>query len=668
MRASLKGRRTPGAVTFMVSLSLAWGGCQAPDDDEGKVEVDGVPLAEGGAIEMQSAALTTVGSLAADAKVRSGSYANTNYGSSTTLQSDGDDAGTDYHSYLRFSVGNVGTISSAKLRLYVANGSAGPHTVKLVSDNSWSESGITWNNKPATGTTVGTIGQTTANTWVEVDITSVVAANKTVSLAIEPGSNDGLDLRSRNASSNKPQIVIEHGSSTATGIVADAKVRSGSYASTNYGSTTDLQSDSDDAGTAYHSYLRFTVGDVPSGSIVKLRLYVFNPSAGTHDIKAVSDNSRSESGITWNNKPAVGSTVATIGATAASGWVETDITSAVTANSTLSLAIVPNSTDGLDFNSRNASSNKPEILIQSGGGSNTISTDANLKVAFVGDTSDGTNWGNVLNLVKNEGAAAVVVAGDMTYDSDPNGWWSKTESVVGTSFPVFLARGNHDDSSWSGFLSKAANHLGGATRVNGSHDAAYKTLFRGLNIVAIKKYDTGSEISNLFGSDAHIWKVCQWHQNQNKMQVGGKGDEMGWDVYETCRQKGAIIITGHEHTYHRTKTMTNITSQIIDSTCSSGGTVCVGPGRTFVSVTGTGGTGLRGQVRCTPTESSPPYASLNTSDASCPIWASIYTTNQGAQYGAQFIVFNVDGNPKKALSYFKNISGQIIDQFTIYAD
>jgi hypothetical protein len=28
--------------------------------------------------------------------------------------------------------------------------------------------------------------------------------------------------------------------------------------------------------------------------------------------------------------------------------------------------------------------------------------------------------------------------------------------------------------------------------------------------------------------------------------------------------------------------------------------------------------------------------------------ASIYTTNQGVNYGAQFITFNVDGNPKKA--------------------
>ena len=297
-----------------------------------------------------------------------------------------------------------------------------------------------------------------------------------------------------------------------------------------------------------------------------------------------------------------------------------------------------------------------------------LATDPNLKIAFVGDTADGSNWGSVATLIKNEGAQAVMVAGDMTYDADAPGWWSKTESVFGQTFPVFLARGNHDDSSWSGFLGEAANHRGGATRTSGPHNAAYKHVFKGLSIVNIKKGDTATTINNLFSGDTSTWKVCGWHQNQNKMQVGGKGDEMGWAVYEACRQKGAIIITGHEHTYHRTKTMTNITNQTIASGCSSGSSLCVGPGRTFVTVVGTGGTGLRSQVRCTPTSSTAPFPSLNTSDASCPIWASIYTTNQGAKFGAQFITFNVDGNPKKARAYFKNISGTTIDSFVIFAD
>lgn len=193
-------------------------------------------------------------------------------------------------------------------------------------------------------------------------------------------------------------------------------------------------------------------------------------------------------------------------------------------------------------------------------------------------------------------------------------------------------------------------------------------MFRGLSIGTIKLGDTATSVNNLFASDNCLWRVCSWHQNMAKMQVGGKGDEMGWPVYEACRQQGAIIMSGHEHTYHRTKTLTNTQTQIIDTTCSGGSSLCVGAGRTFVNVVGLGGTGIRNQVRCTPSSTTVPFPSLNTSDASCPIWAAIYTSDQGANYGAQFITFNVGGNPKKATGYFKNISGATVDTFTITHD
>ena len=524
------------ALPLLLALPV---GCMTVGDDDAERD----PVVEGNA----SPLVTTTG-LQADAYVRSTS-AGSNFGNATTLLVDGNDGGAVMHTYLRFAIGNVGAITSAKLRLRVTNSSSGPNEIRRVSDNSWSETGITWNNKPATGALVASIGSVSSGTWLEVDITSIAQRNSTISLAIIPGTTDGLDMSSRNASSNQPQIVIDAAGSTG------AAGTTGAAGSTGAAGTTGAAGSTGAAGTT---------GAAGSGA-------------------------------------------------------------------------------------------RP-------------STDANLKVAFVGDTADGSNWRNVLSLAMAEGAAAVVIAGDMTYDSDPNGWWSATETVVGQSYPVFLARGNHDDSSWSGFLSEAANHMSVANRTAGPHDAAYKTVFRGLDMVAIRKGDTNTTVNNLFGSDNHIWKVCSWHQNQNKMQVGGKGDEMGWGVYEACRQKGAIIITGHEHTYHRTKTMTNTQNQTIDSSCSGGASLCVGPGRTFVTVVGTGGTGLRAQVRCTPTASTAPFPSLNTSDASCPIWASIYTTNQGANYGAQFITFNVDGNPKKATGYFKTISGQVIDTFTIFAD
>ena len=492
---------------------------------------------------------------------------------------------------------------------------------------------------------------------------------------------------------------------TTIGVDADSYVRSTST-STNYGTATTLLADGNDANATLQTYVRFTVPNVSGISNVKLRLRVTNAASGSstkfYEVRQVASTTWSETGLTWSNKPALGAVLSTFQSAASGTWLEVDVTSLATPGAAVCVAVVPNNiSDGVDFSSKEASSNQPQVVITSSGGAAgagaggaagagtagagtagaaagaggsgnagaLLPTDANLKIAFVGDTADGTNWGSVLSLVQAEGAQAVVVEGDMTYDADPPGWWSRTEGVVGTSYPVFLARGNHDDdSSWSGFLAKAANHLGGATRTAGPHDAAYKTVFKGLAIGTIKLGDTGTTVNNLFAGDDHLWRVCSWHQNMAQMQVGGKGDEMGWAVYEACRQQGAIIMSGHEHTYHRTKTMTNTQTQTIDSSCSSGSSLCVGAGRTFVNVVGLGGTGIRNQVRCTPSSTTAPFPSLNTSDASCPIWAAIYTSDQGANYGAQFITFNVGGDPKKASGYFKTISGSTVDTFTITHD
>jgi hypothetical protein len=278
-----------------------------------------------------------------------------------------------------------------------------------------------------------------------------------------------------------------------------------------------------------------------------------------------------------------------------------------------------------------------------------------LKVAFVGDTSTGTNWQNVVTLIKNEGAHAVVVAGDMSYSDNPAAWWSTTEGVLGASFPVFLSRGNHDDNTWAAYQTKAVNHLDNAVRVAGAHDANYKTTWRGLVIATIKKGDTDANITPFFTGDDHIWKICSWHQNQQTMQVGDKTDEMGWPVYEACRQAGAIIQTGHEHSYHRTKTLTAMQARTVDATCNAQGVLCVSPGRTFVTVSGLGGNSIRDQNLCLPTVY--PYGCNG-------VWDSIYTSNQNATYGAQFITFNVDGNPKKATGYFKTISTPTVPSVT----
>lgn len=488
--------------------------------------------------------------------------------------------------------------------------------------------------------------------------------------------------------------------------------------STNYGSETTLYADGDDgSGVDLSSLIEWSLSGITAGSVVQsatVTVRITNATANTYNVYGMV-RPWSEAQATWQNATS-SSPWATAGAMAASdrGAVVGTITGStgsktITLNSAgISLVQAwvdggtnagiliasPSNTDGLNVRSSEyaTATDRPKLTITylppdggggtggssgtggtSGGGAATggtstggttggsggeISTDANLKIAFIGDTDSGSAFTSVLNLIKDEGASAVVVEGDMSYSANPTAWWNALEGVLGTSFPVFISRGNHDDSSWSGYLAKAANHLGGATRVAGAHDANYKTTYRGLVIATVKKGDSGSNITPLLSGDAHIWKICNWHQNQAALQIGGKGDEMGWDVYETCRGLGAIIQTGHEHSYERTKTLTNIASQTVDASCSARGSLCVGPGRTFANVVGLGGNSVRDQTRCLP--STYPYGCNGE-------WAFIYTNQQSATHGAQFITFNA-GGPKTATGYFKNINGVTVDTFTITHD
>jgi hypothetical protein len=111
-------------------------------------------------------------------------------------------------SYLRFTVSGVsGSIASAKVRLYASNGSAdGPSVYSTT--NSWTETGITWSNRPAR--TSGALDRRATvpdNAWTEWDVTSAVTGNGTYSFVLATASSDGVYWDSREAT-NKPVLVL----------------------------------------------------------------------------------------------------------------------------------------------------------------------------------------------------------------------------------------------------------------------------------------------------------------------------------------------------------------------------------------------------------------------------------------------------------------------------
>ncbi|HMQ51351.1 MAG TPA: DNRLRE domain-containing protein, partial [Anaerolineae bacterium] len=137
----------------------------------------------------------------ADARVLE-SNPGTNYGTLSRL--DVDSPGEI--SYIRFTVSGVsGPVQNARLRLFVSNGSFDSPGL-YGTDNSWTETGLTWSNRPPAVTgVIANLGLAAADTWVEYDLTGHVTGNGTYSFVFLADGSDGIRFESRE-SSTPPQL------------------------------------------------------------------------------------------------------------------------------------------------------------------------------------------------------------------------------------------------------------------------------------------------------------------------------------------------------------------------------------------------------------------------------------------------------------------------------
>ena len=157
------------------------------------------------------------------------------------------------------------------------------------------------------------------------------------------------------------------------GAVADARVLE-SNPNTNYGGISRLDVDR----PGEESYVRFGVSGV-AGSVLSatLRMFVRNGSSNGPSLHETSGG-WTESGITWNNRPsAIGGAVADVGNAPVSMWVEYDLTGFVTGDGVYDFVLLPDSRDGVRFDSREASSPPELVLVVAGSGVNVapVATD-----------------------------------------------------------------------------------------------------------------------------------------------------------------------------------------------------------------------------------------------------------------------------------------------------
>lgn len=282
----------------------------------------------------------------------------------------------------------------------------------------------------------------------------------------------------------------------------------------------------------------------------------------------------------------------------------------------------------------------------------SLETPPNFKIAFIGDQGLGENAEAVLKLIKSEGAQAVLHQGDFDYENNPPAWEAQINKILGPDFPYFASVGNHDTGKWTGengyqqYLKNRLSRLG--ITWDGDLGAKSSMRYKGIFIILVSPgvLGTGHDIyiRDRLAADKSLWRICSWHENMRLMQVAGKKDDTGWGVYEEARKGGAIIATAHDHSYGRTYLMSNFTTQAVASRANP---LIITEGQTFAFFSGLGGRSIYEQK-------------LNGS-----WWAKIYTKTQGARYGVLFGVFNLDGVSNKAMFYFKNIKGEVVDRFDV---
>jgi hypothetical protein len=288
-------------------------------------------------------------------------------------------------------------------------------------------------------------------------------------------------------------------------------------------------------------------------------------------------------------------------------------------------------------------------------------TPPDCKIAFIADQGLEPESQAVLSLIQSEGAQAMVISGDFDYTDDPQAWEAQIDLFLGADFPYFASIGNHDTARFFGpggyqeVLAGRMNLLG----IPWSGDLGIQSSFVYLGIHFVLTgpdvQGTGHDayIRDTFAASASPWRISSWHKNMRLMQTEHKADETGWGVYEEARRAGAIIVTGHAHTYSRTHLLSSMQSQVVASTSETLAVRRDDPsssadeGASIAIVSGLGGRSIRDQ------------------HVSGDWFASVYTSTQNATFGALFGIFNYQGDPTLARFYFKNIAGVVVDSFYV---
>jgi peptidoglycan/xylan/chitin deacetylase (PgdA/CDA1 family) len=143
-----------------------------------------------------------------DSYVRS-DLPNSNYGKTTSLVVNGN---PQRISYLKFNLSSLAgkTVTSATLQFYTTDTSSVAQSVKLTTNNTWTETGITYNNRPSLSASNAATFTPLIFGLTKVDLLQTVknSQGSLLSIAVTSTGTNSFGFNSREAFTNKPQLTV----------------------------------------------------------------------------------------------------------------------------------------------------------------------------------------------------------------------------------------------------------------------------------------------------------------------------------------------------------------------------------------------------------------------------------------------------------------------------
>jgi hypothetical protein len=311
------------------------------------------------------------------------------------------------------------------------------------------------------------------------------------------------------------------------------------------------------------------------------------------------------------------------------------------------------------------------------------SPSASTKIAFVANTGSSATFTHILDLIKSEHADYVFHAGDFDLQQNPALFASIISSILGETYPYLYTPGDKDVETdlWYGDCKKEACYSNELLKKSAANDLlleypevqqessfdTYAVNLGNVHVVALGLGDLDTSntgigttvyapfITKIFSESEAPLKVCVFHETMYQAQIGNQIDSMGWQPFESCRQQGALIVTGGDHSYHRSKTILNYPEKMVSKVWNQSNMTRLEPGTSVLVNSGLGGALFSLQERCKPI--TPPYGCLEE-------WASVFSLSQEAEPGVFFVEVAAE-QQTLAKAYFKTTNNQLIDSFSI---